>query len=428
MKEDFLHYLWRFQKFSKSDLRTTTGETIQVLKPGFFNASDAGPDFSQAHIKINQITWVGHVEVHVRSSDWRRHGHELDAAYDNVILHVVWIDDEPLRDISGQAVPTLELQGIADPDLEQRYHALMASTHTILCRPYLAHVRDITKLGMYDAALSHRLEQKVKEILAIYESCNQDWSQTSQVWLFRHFGFRINAEPMERLGRMIPWKLFSWHQHSPIQVEALLFGMAGLIPASEEDAYVQSLRAEFDFLAGKYGLKDKRINPSAWRMLRLRPANFPALRLAQLAAYLGRQPQTNILLEAFPKLEVVDSALAASVTDYWKKHYHFGKVGDRVPEKMGQASRRVLIANVVVPLSFALGKTRGEEAFIDQALDFLKQLPAERNRITKEWQDLGFDNQQAYDSQALIGLYRHFCEQRQCLQCKIGTEILRNQP
>ena len=428
MSEDFVQYLWRLQQFERKDLCTTEGQAIRVLHPGFFNASDGGPDFFQARIKIGAITWGGHVEVHTRSSDWRRHGHSADPAYDNVILHVVWVDDEPLLDAHGQAVPTLELHKRCDAALEQRYQALMSSTHPVLCKPYAARIPSLVALNMYDAALGARMEQKLHDIERIFESTGGDWAQSAQVWLFRHYGFRVNAEPMQRLGEVIPWKVIAWHQDQPLQLEALLFGMAGLLVSGSGDSYSEALYKEFSFLAEKYDLKDKMLNPAQWRMLRMRPANFPPVRLAQLAAFLRAHPQLDLLLEAFPKVKALDQALGSKVSTYWQSHYHFGKRAEKPPGGMGGSSRKIILTNVMVPLYFAFGRMRGEEAFLDQAMDFLRQLPAEKNRITAEWELMGFTNQHAYDSQALIGLYRHYCELRRCLECKIGIQLLKNQP
>jgi hypothetical protein len=233
---------------------------------------------------------------------------------------------------------------------------------------------------------------------------------------------------MQRLGEVIPWKVVAWHQDNPFQLEALLFGMAGLLSSSSGDPYKEALQKEFSFLSVKYGLEEKILHPAQWRMLRMRPANFPSVRLAQLVAFLKIHPQLDVLLEAFPRVKKLDLALGTTVSDYWQSHYHFGKSAEKPPKGMGSSSRKIILTNVVVPLYFAFGRMRGEETFLDQAMDFLRELPAEKNTITAEWERLDFDNKNAYDSQALIGLYRHYCEYRRCLECKVGNQVLKNQP
>jgi hypothetical protein len=427
MSEDFVQYLWRLQHFDRKGLVTTEGLELLVLHQGYYNGADSGPDFLHAKVKIGAIIWAGHVEVHTLSSDWRRHKHSQDAAYANVVLHVVWQDDEPLHNAEGQRIPTLELSRYADRGLEESYQSLMRNTHPILCNGYAESVPEILKLAMYDTALSSRMEEKVVAIQKIYTETGEDWTQTAQIWLFRHYGFRLNAEPMQRLGEVIPWKVLAWHRNELVQLEALLFGMAGLLPSSSADPYVRDLQQEFRFLADKFHLHEKVLRPGQWRMLRMRPANFPALRLAQLAAFLKEYSQLDSLLEAFPEIKKLNTCLGAPVSSYWQSHYHFAKKADHTPKSMGDKSRKIILTNVIVPLYFAFGRLRGDERFLDQALDYLRRLPAETNRITAEWERLGFPNRDAYDAQALLGLQGQFCNHRRCLHCKIGHHVLKNQ-
>jgi hypothetical protein len=425
MSEDFLHYVWRFQKFSREELKTSEGLPLRIFSQGFYNAADSGPDFTQARICLDGIEWVGQVEIHLRSSDWRRHGHSADPAYANVILHVVWVDDTPVVNASGERIPTLELCHRCDPELENRYLALIKNVNPILCNSFLPSVRSITKLSMYERALVERMEIKAREILKLQDKLSIDWPQACQIWLFRQFGFKINGEAFTHLGSVISWKWLAWHAGKRKQIEALLFGLAGMLDAEPRSDYEKELQQEFQFLAIKYGIADKKLNPTEWKFLRMRPANFPTLRMAQLAAFLDDTPHTHTLLEQFPDLPSLERAFSGELSEFWQHHYHFAKPSKSKSKGIGKDSINLLIINVAVPLMFALGLQHDDERYYEKAFEWLRGLPAENNRITRQWESLGMENEKAYDSQALIGLYRHFCEPKACLQCKIGDEILR---
>jgi hypothetical protein len=426
MKEEFLHYIWRFQKFDQNKLETTDGKPLAIFDTGHYN-TDSGPDFKQAKLTIDGIKWAGNVEIHVKASDWLKHNHQSDEAYESVILHVVWIQDQIIKNANGEAIPTLELHDRSDKELENRYISLVRNLYPIPCKNYLPSIREITKLDMMEQALIHRLELKAQEILEIHRSQRKDWPQTCQIWLFRHFGFKVNAEPFTELGKRIPWKLFAWHQQNPFQIEALLFGVAGLLQSNSIDhEYYNSLKKEFTFLARKNKLEENNIEAEQWKFLRLRPANFPTLRMAQLAAFMANNPHPYTLLESFPDVKKLDDAFKNELSPFWKTHYHFGKTGKGIPKHMGKNSRDLLIINVAAPLMFAIGLEKEDQRYFDTALKWLEALSPEKNRITRNWEELGLPNNTAFDSQALIGLYRHFCETKQCLKCKIGNEALQS--
>lgn len=283
MNESFLHYLWQFQYFEKKDLLTSEGESITVLKTGTLN-SNAGPDFFNAKVKIGEIDWVGNVEIHIKSSDWFTHHHEKDAAYDSVILHVVWENDKPVHQ-NHALIPTLELKNRIDPSLLKEYKKLINSPTSIACEKSFSRVDDLLKLSMLDKALMQRLEAKADQVRELLKFNNSNWEETTYQLLSKNFGFKVNADPFFQLSKVLPYKIIQ-KQNNLLQIEALLFGIAGMLETKTKDEYISLLFREYHLLAQKYSLGASRLNPGQWRFLRLRPANFPTIRLAQLAALL----------------------------------------------------------------------------------------------------------------------------------------------
>lgn len=424
MTESFLHYIWQLQYFRKTDLQTSSGEKLQVLVPGIRN-SDSGPDFSGARIKIDNLEWRGSVEIHIHASGWIDHKHSSDEAYEKVILHVVWENDKPITRTDGTQMPTLELKDKIEPGLWECYKNLYVSTDLIACGSRWQHIPDIHKLSAMDQALMHRLETKAASVRELFAQNDNNWEQTCYQLLCKNFGFTVNADSMLRLSQIVPYTIILKHADKPIQIEALLFGAAGFLEEAPDDKYVQLLKREYDLLRRKYSLEGRQMNYSQWKFLRLRPANFPTVRIAQLAAMLTRQQHLfSKIIDSKQCSEVVD-LLSVQQSDYWQTHNRFGKSSKNPVARMGLSSVQNVIINSIVPMLVAYGKIHDEHSYIDLAIDFLNHLPAEDNKIIRQWLSLHVTIKTAFDSQALTGLYKNFCMKRRCLDCRVGSWLIK---
>ncbi|HRG10321.1 MAG TPA: DUF2851 family protein [Cyclobacteriaceae bacterium] len=424
MTESFLHYLWQFQYFDKKGLVTTTGEPITILNQGILN-TDAGPDFSQVKIKIGAIDWAGSVEIHIQSSGWYEHKHHEDAAYENVVLHVVWEENKPVQRKDGTRLPTLELKDRADKILQKSYQKLVTNTAVIPCQSVFENVNAVTRHSMIDKAAMIRLEEKSKQVLKLLEANQGDWEETVYQLLALGFGFKVNKDPFLQLAKALPYKLIRKHRAKVEQVEALLFGQAGFLMAKTKDEYLAQLYNEFEFLTKKYNLTQNQLHPSQWKFLRLRPANFPSLRIAQFAALLSIKENIFSTLLEIENYRDLESLFRVQTSPYWKQHYRFSKpVSGAVPE-LGTDSREVLLINTVIPILIAYGQSRDDWSYVDRAVQFLQQIPAEKNKITRTWQQLNCVATNAFETQGLIELYNNFCQRRACLNCTIGSAILK---
>ncbi|QOI97362.1 MAG: DUF2851 family protein [Flammeovirgaceae bacterium] len=422
MTESFLHYVWQFQYFDKKELFTSGGETIEVFNPGIKNA-DAGPDFSDARIKIGALEWRGSVEIHIQASGWVNHHHDADAAYERVILHVVWEEDKVISRSDGTRMPTLVLKARVDPELWKRYRNLITSAETIPCAHSVLKVDPVIRLSMMDKVLLQRLEKKALLVIAFLEQNKGDWNETTFQLLARNFGFRVNAEPFEQLANVLAYRIILKHVNQPMQVEALLFGMAGMLEKVEEDEYTTTLKKEFALLAHKYGLANNMLNKAQWRFLRLRPANFPTVRLAQFATLLSNQSNLFSTFINADHKQLVE-ALAIRQSAYWLCHYQFGKEVKSVPV-FGKSSIDGVLINTVVPLLVAYGKQQDDQQYIDRAVSILQHIPAEKNAIIKQYLSLGLEVKSSFDSQALLELYADYCRKRRCLECTIGASLVK---
>jgi len=424
LTESFLHYLWQFQYFDKKGLVTTTGEPITILNQGILN-TDAGPDFSQVKIKIGAIDWAGSVEIHIQSSGWYEHKHHEDAAYENVVLHVVWEENKPVQRKDGTRLPTLELKDRADKILQKSYQKLVTNTAVIPCQSVFENVNAVTRHSMIDKAAMIRLEEKSKQVLKLLEANQGDWEETVYQLLALGFGFKVNKDPFLQLAKALPYKLIRKHRAKVEQVEALLFGQAGFLMAKTKDEYLAQLYNEFEFLTKKYNLTQNQLHPSQWKFLRLRPANFPSLRIAQFAALLSIKENIFSTLLEIENYRDLESLFRVQTSPYWKQHYRFSKpVSGAVPE-LGTDSREVLLINTVIPILIAYGQSRDDWSYVDRAVQFLQQIPAEKNKITRTWQQLNCVATNAFETQGLIELYNNFCQRRACLNCTIGSARLK---
>ncbi len=426
MREDFLHYVWQHQYFDKADLRTTAGEEVTVLKPGLRNA-DAGPDFLNARLRLGAVEWNGAVEIHLRASDWARHRHQTDAKYDQVILHVVGSADAEVARTNGSLIPALTLESRIAPELLARYEALLLAppAATLPCGPLLREVPELAKIMMMERAMLERVEQKADAIAALHQHLADDWEATAYHTLCAAFGFQKNTEPLARLAKALPLNILRRHRHDQRQLEALLFGQAGFLVENEEtaaDDYIRDLRQEHEFLRHKYGLGAAALAVHEWNYLRLRPANFPPVRLGQLVGLLHARPALFEALLTAQSVRALTDFFRAPAPAYWRQHFRPGRPG-KVPG-LGQSSIELLIINTVVPLRVAYARHTGQPALVESAVALLNELPAEHNQFTDLYAALGFENRTAADSQGLLALNKGYCLPRRCLHCAIGTRLV----
>lgn len=429
MKEDFLHFLWLFQYFDKKDLRTTQNESLSVLQVGSPN-TDSGADFSLSKIKIGGVDWAGDIEIHLKSSDWNLHQHQHNPAYNNVILHVVWQDDAPALRADGTPMPTIELKNRTDHQWLYQYQTLLSNKDAIPCASQFAQVKTIQKLSMLDKALAKRLEDKAFLLRTLLIKNKYDWDETTYQVLAKNFGFKVNSEPFLRLSQGLPLKVLRKSQDNLMQLEALLLGQSGLLadkPNAEpiQDEYIDTLRKEHHFLQRKYRLEDEQMLYQHWKFMRLRPTNFPTVRLAQFASLIHQQ-QNLFSLFFNNDYKALVKKLQVSQSAYWQKHYTSGKLAKKVVPVLGKASIENIMINTVVPLLVLYAKEKKQEEYMERATGFLENIKAENNHILRMWEDLGLKVKTAFDSQALIELYNNFCTSHKCLQCTIGISIVKN--
>ncbi len=423
MQESLLHHLWSLQYFDKQDLRTTAGDPVDVFYPGILN-TDAGPDFSTARLRIGSIHWVGNVEIHEKSSGWLDHHHDQDPAYDSVILHVVWTDDKEIVRRDNSALPTIELNGRVHNSLIRNYRQLIGSSFSIPCQRSFPAVEPVTRLSMVSKTLVQRLDRKAEEVHSLLRLNGNNWEETAYQLLTRAFGFKINSDPFFQLAKSVPLKLIQ-KQHQLLHIEALLFGQAGFLEAAKGDAYYLTLQKEYRLLAHKYSTEKGRMEKSQWRFLRLRPPNFPSLRLAQLCAVLHqRKTLFSSLMEAHTVKDLL-RFFRVPPSDYWADHYQFSKTSSNRIHELGRGSVEIVLLNSVVPLWVAYSRRMDDSTAMDRALALLEELPAEENAITRRWSDLGMPPRNSFEAQGLIELFNTFCQRKNCLACSIGVSIIR---
>lgn len=435
MNEDILSFIWRFQYFETSNLLTDEGDKLIISKTGFKN-TNAGPDFSEARIQIEGVDWAGSVEIHVKSSDWYLHTHENDPAYETVILHVVWNNDKPVVRKDGTLLPTISLNGIVKLSVLQRYANLLDEKDEIPCGDNFKDVSDLQKYAMLDRVLLERLDKKAQQVVLLLQQNQQDWEETAYQWLSQHFGFKLNDPAFLKLSQIIPLKYLQKHRDNLTQIEALLFGCAGLIPENNElqnvdisshgYVYLRELRREYQFLTSKYRIENSPMNALEWKFLRLRPAGFPTIRLAQLAVLLSKTNGIFSTLTSARNVEELHLIFNLKQSEYWKKHFQFGKLSKSSVPAMGKDAANLLIINAAVPLMVAYAKQRQQPEMLDRAINWLSQIHAENNRITRQWESLGMHVKTAADSQSLIEWYNNYCKERKCLDCTVGASLIRS--
>ena len=412
------------------DLQTTDGRRVEVIDPGLHN-HNAGPDFFNAKVKIAGTLWVGNVEIHDRSSHWYQHGHDKDEHYNNVVLHVVGEADRDVQTLEGNFVPQLVMQ--VPPLVQQNYEELLKTDQYPPCYKIIPTLAPLVIHSWMAALQTERLEQKTIAIRQRAEERNGSWEDAYFQTLARNYGFGINGDAFEEWARHIPLSAVGKHRDNLFQIEAIFMGQAGLLELNTvperyqqqalNEGYFAKLRNEYQYLAHKFQLQP--MNAQSWRFLRLRPQNFPHIRIAQLAnLYYSRRAGLSQLM-ACRTAEEMRQALATEVTPYWQTHYSFGSSSRKNEKRLSAASLNLLMINTAIPMLFAYGRHRSKEELCDRAFDFLEQLKAEKNHIISMWQECGLEVENAGDSQALIQLKREYCDRKDCLRCRIGYEYLR---
>lgn len=429
--EQLLHYVWQYRLLPPGPLETTDGRSVEVLDPGLHN-HDSGPDFFNAKVRLGGMLWVGNVELHLRSSDWQRHGHQDDTAYNSVILHVAEHVDADVQTQDGRQLPQMQL---SIPDsIRERYGELSATQDYPRCWRI---IRDLPRLKVHSwlsALLCERLTERSEACMRRLQLVNGDWERTAFITLARNFGFGVNGDAFEAWARHLPLHAAAKHRDDLFQVEAIFLGSAGLleadamppsaVEAAATDVYLARLRKEWAYLVHKFSL-DTPMDHSLWRYLRLRPQNFPHLRIAQLAQLYHRQTASLAALMEATTREKLHEALDTEPSAYWRDHYLFGLPSRPSRKRLTATSRDLIIINTICPLLFARGQALGDEKLMERATALLEELRPEQNFITRQWHQCGIDVSSAADSQALIQLKREYCDRHDCLRCRFGYEYLK---
>jgi hypothetical protein len=422
MKEDFLHFLWRFRRFDQAGLVSTAGETIDIIHPGEHN-SHAGPDFSNARVRIGGTLWAGNVEMHLKSSEWSAHNHQQDEAYRNVILHVVMEEDKPVLRPDGSRIPCLEMKKRVPAKLLGTYQKILHNEYWIPCQHQFSSVPELTKKLWLDRLLVERLENKTELIKTVLLKNKMDWEETFYQFTARNFGLKINVEPFELLARSLPQNILARHKDNLMQIEAMVFGQAGMLEKEFTDDYPNELKKEYLFLKNKFNLSP--INSVMWKFLRLHPGNFPTIRLAQFAKLIYRSVHLFSKILEVENLKEIEDLFSVKLSGYWLTHYVFEKESEKRNKSFGKEAIRLMTINTIVPFLFLYGNEIKEEVFKDKALRLLEELKPEKNTIIKGWESLGMVADSAYQTQALLQLKNEYCNKKRCLECSIGGAILK---
>lgn len=421
MNEEFLWYLWKYQLFN-APLITTKGNTFEVIHPGTHN-TDSGPDFFNGRIKLHNTTWAGNIEIHTLSSDWYKHNHSSDPAYDNIVLHVVYRDDKPVHRKNTELIPTIEVKDKFEKAIFNRYHSFVLSKTWIACQHFIGSVNHFRKFSWLERIMVERLEEKTESINLVLRNSKQDFTEVFYQRLLRNFGFKTNGQAFETLANSLLFGILAKHTGNQFQLEALLFGQAGLLHERYKDGYARDLFQEYEFLAGKYSLTA--INPGTIKFMRMRPSNFPTLRISQFANVLFRaEGLLHKILEA-EKLNEVFSLFKCQASVYWEDHYRFDKLSKKSAKLLGKGSIHLILINTVIPFLFVYGKIKNNREIQNRAIEWLEKIPAEKNAITNGFKNAGLEIHHAMHSQSLLQLKSSYCDRKRCLECGIGHGILK---
>ena len=418
--EQLLHYVWKHKLFPLKPLLTAEGESIEIIDPGQANYN-AGPDFFNAKIKIGGVVWVGNIEIHQQSSEWERHGHHLDSNYDSVILHVASEIDASVRRSDGETIPQLELH--CPGYLSDNYRQLIEADRYPACYRLIPALPKLLLHSWLSRLQTERFEQKTDKIMQLLGRHRKDWEHVFFIILARNFGFGTNSDAFEFWAETIPLQAVNKHRDSLFQIEAFFFGQAGLLQEVPADEYTDRLMKEYTYLSHKFGLR-----PSAnsrWKLLRMRPDNFPHVRIAQLASFYYRSQRLLSALMEAQSLKSLRDMLRCGTSEYWLTHYVFGEASPPHPKTLSNQTIDLLVINTVIPFLYAYGKYKTDNILIQRANGLLEEMRPENNFIVRIWKECGLEAAHAGDSQALIQLKKNYCDIKKCLYCRIGYEYLK---
>ena len=418
MKEEFIYYLWE-NRLLHLDLKTTDNEDITILSVGIRN-HDSGADFVNARIKIGDALWAGQVEIHVRASDWFKHNHHNDANYDSVILHVVYENDT-----DSLKIPTLEIKDKFDLSIFHKYNWFFGSRNWIPCGEFVGGVQNFTLISWLDRMLVEHLENECKDLDFKLKNNQYDWEQAFYQRLMRYFGLKVNNDSFEYLSRILPLNLLLRHRDNDIYIESMMFGCAGFLERDFEEDYPSLLKRDFMMLRSKFGLKVMPL--SNWKFLRLRPPNFPTIRIAQLAKIITKNGNMFSKIRDADDIQEIKDLFDIELNSYWDNHFQFDKTSKVERRKiLGKTAVDLIIINAIVPMLFYYGHTHSLESYKEKAMSFLEQIEAEDNLIIRNFQNSGIVLQNAFQTQAILYMYKYYCKRRRCLECRIYSVLSKN--
>ena len=418
--EQLLHYVWKHKIFSLKELKTTTGQQVEVIDTGLAN-TDAGPGFFNAKLKLDGVLWIGNIEIHERSSDWFKHGHHADTGYNSVILHIASEIDTEISRSNGERIPQIQL--ICPEAVRTNDKELLETDSYPPCYRIIPSLSPFTAHSWMSALQMERFEQKATLLNERLKRCQGNWEDAFFITLARNFGFGLNGDAFETWAHRLPFRAVDKHRNDLFQIEAIFFGQAGILEDSDGDGYYLRLKKEYIYLQHKFELIP--MNTSLWRFLRLRPANFPHIRIAQLACLYHRAYGLLSRIMETETLQGVRDILKGGTSEYWLTHYTFGGSSPSRPKTLSNTSLDLLIINTVVTFLYAYGLHKGNPVLCARAGSFLEELKAENNYITRMWEQCGMKASNAADSQALIQLKKEYCDKKKCLYCRIGYEYLK---
>ena len=418
--EQLLHYVWKHKIFPLKELKTTTGQQVEVIDTGLAN-TDTGPGFFNAKLKLDGVLWIGNIEIHERSSDWFKHGHHADAGYNSVILHIASEIDTEISRSNGERIPQIQL--ICPEAVRTNYKELLETASYPPCYRIIPSLSPFTAHSWMTALQMERFEQKATLLNERLKRCQGNWEDAFFITLARNFGFGLNGDAFETWAHQLPFRAVDKHRNDLFQIEAIFFGQAGILEDSDGDGYYLRLKKEYTYLQHKFGLIP--MDASLWRFLRLRPANFPHIRIAQLACLYHRAYGLLSRIMETETLQGVRDILKGGTSEYWLTHYTFGGSSPSRPKTLSNTSLDLLIINTVVTFLYAYGLHKGNPVLCARAGSFLEELKAENNYITRMWEQCGMKTSNAADSQALIQLKKEYCDKKKCLYCRIGYEYLK---
>lgn len=421
MKEDFLHYLWKFKKFDSLNLKTFNGEIITILSVGQY-LELSGPDFFNAQITIGDQKWAGNIEIHLKSSDWYVHHHERDAAYENVILHVVWEHDTEIFRKNNTEIPVLELKKYVDALTIANYQSLMLQKSWIFCEKQIKEIDSFLFENWQERLFFERLERKSNPIFELLEQTHHDWEAVLFCLLAKNFGLNTNGEIFMKIAQSIPFSVIRKESFEIENLEALFFGNSGLLNSENEDNYFKDLKFRYFYLLHKYQM-DKKIIELV-QFFKHRPDNFPTIRLSQLANLYHKHQNLFSKISTLKSLENIYEVFAVSVSEYWQNHYQFDKESPKKKKLLSKSFVDLLVINTIIPLQFAYAKSQGKEISED-LIYLLKQVTPEKNAVLDKFISFGIQSKNAFETQSLLQLKNEYCNKSKCLECAIGIELLK---